>query len=851
MTSFLPQYYELLKRAVVTTSGISNITPHDCRIIAADILRQTKQSVSETTLKRIFGFAYSKFKPSIFTIDVMAKYCGYKGWEDFCQNQEIKLTKTSEHTTPDWNSLKLNAEKITNFTLQVLRNKSGIPYGQTIPRRAVSDYLDDFLAGDYTATVLAAPAGHGKTIGLSHWIQEHLLNNGAGNNNDIILFFSTSALMNAFLSGQDLNHWLLALLGYTADDDVASIFDQQQEKGGNFYLIIDAFDEHVYKHEQYRLLLAQLLDILALHRYSPWFKLILTMRSFTWINNRHEFNTADDKWFIRFIGDENSCINVPVFDANEVRQLALKINPAQHYNAPADLALQFSHPLYFQFYYKQNPTNFTLNNISRVCLYDLVSVFILNKIYMGQNSAEKLLLLHGLAAQMDISNGNFSVSRAKVNGLIKQYNQAYQDMLSVGFLREINQSTGLHYNAYVQFANIHFQNHTIAKYLLYNNNSIFDESLIEQINRLFETNGQKVAVLQWCVLYAFKAGQQQNFELLIHAKLNLTEKADVINFMGDMFTEQSAAEDQSDSLAAYFKQDCSPELFNYFFGFEFINFKYRRTLYSLLKFNLSNRKRAFIYTALGMTATLRLDMPDLKDCIYKLRSLPAESFNKFAINPLKCLEAIHTYITTSELKKDVGVELTRFYFNPPKEGNYLANTASHDMLFLLGAYTLILFQKPLKNLRYINALEHNYRHSALSENYAYEYFIEAVKADSYYKLNKTEQLLSIYQRYKQVYKRCPENFTDYMKTVFLALQLKANLRIRDYRHLIEDTRAFLDAAKDHEVSKGLMLGMIVKTTELNEIYPQFYKQCQYEYAKMLRENGLLKETFTPEMVVSD
>ncbi|QXV65392.1 hypothetical protein INP83_20350 [Mucilaginibacter sp. 21P] len=849
MTSFLPQYYELLKRAVIATSGLSNITPHDCRIIAADIIRHTKQSVSETTLKRVFGFAYSKFKPSIFTIDVMAKYCGFKGWEDFCHSQEVKPNKTTLYTTPDWDSLNLNAQKITNFTLQVLRNKSGIPYSQTITRRIVSDHLDDFVNNHYSATVLAAPAGHGKTIALCHWIEERLLNNGAGNNQDVVLFFSTSALMNAFLSGQDINHWLLALLGYTANDDVAAMLNQQREKGGNFYLIIDAFDEHVYKPEQYKLLQAQLLDILALYQGSSWFKLIVTMRSFTWINNRHEFNLNDENWFIRFIGDENSALNVPLFDTGEVRQLASKINQGNTNNISTDIALQFSHPLYFQFYYKQNSQNFCLNNISQVCMYELVSTFILNKIYMGQSSAEKMLLIQGLADEMDIASGNFTVPRAKVNGLIKLYYQAYHELLSIGYLREINKSTGLHYNSFIEFTNQYFQNHALAKSLLYNNNSIFDESLIAQINNLFETNAQKVPVLQWCVLYAFKAGQHCNFDLLTHAKLSLTEKADLINFMGDMFSEQCATQGQSESLRSFFRQDCSPELFNYFFGLEFISLKYKRTLQGLLKFNLSNRKKALIHTALALTAILRFDMNELEECIVKLKALPSESFNRFAINPVKCLDAIYSFLKTGEIKRDVGQELTRFYFNPPKEGNYFTNTASHDMLFLLGAYTLIIFQKPLKTLRYISTLEKNYKNPKVSAQHGYSFIIGLIKADCYYRHGRTVELSESYQLYKALYRQSPETFTDYMKTAFYALRIKINLLEKDYIHIIDNTRAFMDVAGQHNLSKCIMLGTIVNNTELVNVYPEFYKQCRYEFCKLSRELGLLKEVIFPEMTI--
>jgi len=110
MTTLLPQYYELLKTAVLTEAGLSTITPCDCKVISASIFSKTKQSISETTLKRVYGFAYSKFKPSLFTIDVMAKYCGYPGWEGFCLEKDQNTVKTQD-IGAGWEILKLNAGK--------------------------------------------------------------------------------------------------------------------------------------------------------------------------------------------------------------------------------------------------------------------------------------------------------------------------------------------------------------------------------------------------------------------------------------------------------------------------------------------------------------------------------------------------------------------------------------------------------------------------------------------------------------------------------------------------------------------------------------------------------------------
>ncbi|MFA6245794.1 MAG: hypothetical protein WC615_02560 [Mucilaginibacter sp.] len=837
MTTLLPQYYELLKTAVLTETGLSTITPCDCKIISASIFNKTKQSISETTLKRVYGFAYSKFKPSLFTIDVMAKYCGYPSWEDFCLEQDQNTVKTQD-TSAGWEILKLNAGKITSFTLQVLRNKSGIPYSQTIKRQFLDEHFNEFLNGDYTATILAAPAGYGKTIALCHWIEERLILNTEGKTNDIILFFSTSALMNAFLSGRDLNHWLLALLGYSADNDIATLFDKEQKKGGNFFLVIDDLDEYVYKPEQFKLLLNQLLDIFSLYQFVPWFKLILTMRSSTWINNKHDIDNGNSSWLKGFIGNEQWATNIPLFSPQEIKELCLNINPAAKDFAAVDLADDFNHPLYFQFYYKEHKDNFTLTDINHVSIHELISTFILNKIYLGHHSAEKVLLLKGLIEQMDFAQQIYNVPKTKVNALIKQYHNAYNELISIGFIRELNTSSDLHYRTCIQFSNDSFLEYTIAKTLLNANNFIFDTALIKGINTQFANNPHKLSVLKWCIIYAIKTGQQKSFDLLAQTQLTFTEKSNLIIFLGDLFEKEFSAANKSESLVLYFKQDCSKELFNYFFGLEFINIRHEKTLHCLSKFGLASRKRILIYTALAVSAVMRMNLDDLHKNLIKLQSFPPEDYNKFSINPLHCIDAMYSYFKNGVIKKGIFVELTRFYFNPPYEGNYFENNASNDMLYLLGAYTLLLTNNPVKTLRYINVLKKHYKETDFTTNYGYSFFLNMATADCYFRLGKTRQLVEIYSIYSTSYKQDASAFTDYMKNLFYALRIKTNISLNKYTHIIEDIKSHAQIAHGQKLSQIFVLLIILNTPQIADLYPQFYKQCHYEHTKLLRECGL-------------
>src|ERR1700748_1952389 len=128
----LPKYEEL-KKLLLVNAGINNILPSECRALSDRVYKKNGNRISETTFKRIYGFAYSKYSPSLFTLNVLARFCNYKSWDDFCEKQDQKAL-SSPTKELNWRLIQQSANKITSFTLQALKNKSGIPYNQTIDR---------------------------------------------------------------------------------------------------------------------------------------------------------------------------------------------------------------------------------------------------------------------------------------------------------------------------------------------------------------------------------------------------------------------------------------------------------------------------------------------------------------------------------------------------------------------------------------------------------------------------------------------------------------------------------------------------------------------------------------------
>ncbi|WP_419788652.1 hypothetical protein [Mucilaginibacter sp. SP1R1] len=186
MSKFSTYYIESLKKHICLISGLSVDIPSECKWLATMIFDKTQKQISETTIKRMYGFAFSRFDPSLFTLDTLAKYCDYRGWDDFLKAQS-SISNYAEMPAVDWDILKTNAHKMTGFTMQALKGRSGIAYAMTIKRKFIDDHFQAFLNSRYNATVLVAPAGYGKTLALCHWIDERMTITDA---NEVILFLA-------------------------------------------------------------------------------------------------------------------------------------------------------------------------------------------------------------------------------------------------------------------------------------------------------------------------------------------------------------------------------------------------------------------------------------------------------------------------------------------------------------------------------------------------------------------------------------------------------------------------------------------------------------------------------------
>ena len=77
---------ENLKREIGLKFGRTIESAADFDLLSIAIQQATSETISPSTLKRIFGYVRSDAAPSATTLSILSRYVGYTGWSDFCRN---------------------------------------------------------------------------------------------------------------------------------------------------------------------------------------------------------------------------------------------------------------------------------------------------------------------------------------------------------------------------------------------------------------------------------------------------------------------------------------------------------------------------------------------------------------------------------------------------------------------------------------------------------------------------------------------------------------------------------------------------------------------------------------------
>ena len=74
---------EKLKEIIIHQLERMLESPADFEYLSEQIQDKTHEYLSPTTLKRLFGHIPYDNQPRPYTLSILARYAGYKGWQDY------------------------------------------------------------------------------------------------------------------------------------------------------------------------------------------------------------------------------------------------------------------------------------------------------------------------------------------------------------------------------------------------------------------------------------------------------------------------------------------------------------------------------------------------------------------------------------------------------------------------------------------------------------------------------------------------------------------------------------------------------------------------------------------------
>lgn len=95
------EHVSMLKLYIEKTLGRRVFSSTDCRILFNDISHQLDSSISFNTLRRFFNLMETKHEQSVYTLNILAAYCGFSSYDDFVTIVKQKPAENNGPTNQD------------------------------------------------------------------------------------------------------------------------------------------------------------------------------------------------------------------------------------------------------------------------------------------------------------------------------------------------------------------------------------------------------------------------------------------------------------------------------------------------------------------------------------------------------------------------------------------------------------------------------------------------------------------------------------------------------------------------------------------------------------------------------
>lgn len=829
-----------LKDLILSKCGIRFITPADCKRISIEISKHLNKNVSETTIKRLFGFAVVKHKFSTFTLTTLAEYVDLANAETITAVEILQ----PEEKTGDWNILKQKTDKITNFTLKTIRNRSGIPYEMTISRKFAEHDFDEFYNSDYIFTCFISQPGYGKTILLSHLAEDLFYKPNAPYGKSSVLFIKAYSFFNAETISVNIEDQLKAQLQIDPKENTLDYINKlQTAHGGKFIIIIDSFGELMLKKEEKGLLYDSIINfICSLEDYKN-IKLIMSMRSTGWTRFydrlRHS-SYMKSKWFPGNYFNLNDLSNVPSLSEKEVEIIVSKINSIGNKEVSPRLKTQLKFPFHIQLYYQLKEEDPDFNYYTNITFYELVSRFIQEKIYRSNYYTEKILFLKKIIQLTEYGRKTNSVEKDQLLAELSVFRNAYMELLGDGILMEEKQSDNAHPKEYVRFLHPHMFEYFLFVEILEKFHLQTNKEFFIYINSEYDSNQVRFQLLQWSTRFLIKTGNFASLKYIFKLNLDSYETNYLILFMAEEIKYRSK---YNNDLMRLLEEDKFHDvIISKLINFDFIDSCYKEAVTALIDIARSEEHLLIYNSILAVLSIIRMDKVSIKNSLDQLKKL---NCSKWMVNPYEAVQIIYAKLNADQL---VHQELLQKIDDFRKGKNPFAITTEHMDTSQGISYLLMLFlnlftgdactgNEIITNIVELHPKEFK-KKSTFSIYILTLFGIYSSRVSPGAKIDQIENIVA------HLSNRSDKHFTNYHEALLMMLQTQQAYNRKEYDIAIESARECLLLFKRNNVVLNAMfiLNLLIKTyTELNNY--DMVNEYKYEKLCLLDDHKIPKSLF--------
>lgn len=497
-----------LVNKVLARFGKKSISPAECKALSNDILAQTGKTVSETTLKRLLGFARRSFDFSIYTLDTLAEYLGFPNWEVFYKSNVPAVTNTAtEDSLNKWEYLKNTSSKYSKYTIQAIKNSSGIPFAETLHREELTAFIKKFLLTSQSIAPIVAPTGFGKSIGLAQTALKLWLGNTPAFPNDICCFINIQQAQTVALQKHPISEWFSKDLNLLHDEIAA--LEGIKRKEDKLIIIIEGFDERTFSADKLKSIYANIIEFINYSNVSSWVKVILAMRPSTWTKLVHAYFSPSFFHSRIFIDNsypyENAIHHTLPLSPGEIRKILESHHAARQVtdSLSGNLLELLSYPRYLDIMLTMMPDKSMRPKTEEALIYRIIDTNTRHHFQFDSHAAIKSKIIDKIVSA--IADGQ-KEQAANDWALVKDAltASAYSQLIDDFFIAEQNQYA----NALPQPRNISFHNKYIEQYfiswsLMKKNNLTINTELINKVYENEHLQDTKQNIIKWYLLHAF------------------------------------------------------------------------------------------------------------------------------------------------------------------------------------------------------------------------------------------------------------------------------------------------------------------------------------------------------------